>query len=51
MSSQKYDELDRAISDSKINAVGIEQNLNIKKNNQNNDDKNKESDIIQKILI
>ena len=31
MSSQKYDELDRTISDSKINAVGIEQNLNIKK--------------------
>ena len=51
MSNQKYDDLNRTISDSKINAVGVEKNLNTKNNKQNNEDKNKESDMIQNILI
>jgi hypothetical protein len=51
VSNQKYDELNRTISDSKINAVGIEENLNTKNNKQNNENNNKENDMIQNILI
>ena len=51
VSNQNYDELNRTISDSKINGVGVEESLNTKKNKHNNENKNKESDIIQNILI
>jgi hypothetical protein len=51
VSNQKYDELNRTISDSKINTVGVEENLNTKKNKQNNENNNKENDIMQNILI
>ena len=47
MSNQKYDEMNRTISNSKINGVGVEESLNPKKNKENN----KENDIIQSIQI
>ena len=46
MSSQKYDDLNKTISNSKINAVGVEENLNNKKYNPN-----EEKHVIQNLLI
>ena len=46
LSTNKYDELNKTISNSKINSVGVEQNLN-EKNNK----KSKEEYIIQNLII
>ena len=47
LSTKKYDELNKTISNSKINSVGIEQNLDGK----NNEKYNKEEYIIQNLVI
>ena len=46
MANQKYDDLNKTISNSKINSVGIEENLNNKKRTEN-----KENIIIQNLII
>ena len=51
ISSQKFDELNKTISQSKINTVGIEKNLNGKKMIDDYDKENKDNNIIQNIII
>ena len=46
MANQKHDELNKTISNSKIHSVGIEENLNNKKRNEN-----KDNNIIQNLII
>ena len=50
LSNKKYDELNKTISNSKINGKGIEENLNDKRINEN-DNEDKQNNVIQKLII